>query len=145
MQVDKNEHYDFSLKNDYGNVNFYVDNNIIVAEFSGSIDTYILSVYGEKIINTTAQFNGNPWGYISDSRKVLAATPEAELLLTKIGKKMQAANCFISAYVMTSAIAISQMSRVLNSVGRDGTKCIFSEVESAKQYVIKHLKNSQAD
>ncbi len=145
LKLDKNKHHDFSLNNDYGNVNFSVDNNIIVAEFSGSIDTDLLSTFGERLISTTTQFNSKPWGYISDSRNVLAATPEAELLLTKIGQKMQSANCIISAFVMTSAIAISQMSRVLQSVGRDSSKCIFSDITSAKQYVSEHLKNSQAD
>ncbi|MET6758888.1 hypothetical protein [Pseudoalteromonas sp. NCIMB_1079] len=65
-------------KNKNGHVNLSLENNIVIAQFSGNLELELLSNFKTALFETIQSFKGEKWGYISDSSNVVAATPQAE-------------------------------------------------------------------
>ena len=68
-------------KNKNGHVNLSLENNIVIAQFSGNLELELLSNFKTALFETIQSFKGEKWGYISDSSNVLAATPQAEQIV----------------------------------------------------------------
>ncbi|MBB1277108.1 MULTISPECIES: hypothetical protein [unclassified Pseudoalteromonas] len=130
-------------KNENGHVNLSLENNIVIAQFSGNLELELLSNFKTALFETIQSFKGEKWGYISDSSNVVAATPQAEQEMVAISHSMQQNNCLISAFVLTSPIAISQMQRIMQNAKRDVTfkDCLFDNLESAKHFILNELNN----
>ncbi|XQF93547.1 hypothetical protein ACOBV9_06920 [Pseudoalteromonas espejiana] len=63
--------------------------------------------------------------------------------MVAISHSMQQNNCLISAFVLTSPIAISQMQRIMQNAKRDVDfkDCLFDNLESAKYFILDKLNN----
>jgi hypothetical protein len=133
------------FKNKYGQVSLYTENNVVIAHFSGYITSGLLRAFKIELCEKIKSLKNQPWAYISDSFDVLAATPEAEKEMIDISHLMKANNCLSSAFVLTSAIAINQMKRILECAKRNVnfSECIFTDLDSAKQFVSHNLKSKQ--
>lgn len=129
------------FKNKYGQVSLCTENNIIIAHFSGYVTSELLRAFKAELCVAVQPLKSKPWAYISDSLSVLAATPEAEQEMMKISRLMHANNCFGSAFILTSAIAIDQMKRVLNCVKRNVNinDYLFTDLDSAKLFISNNL------
>lgn len=130
-------------KNKHAEVTLSVEGNIIIAQFSGNLDLELLANFKAALFDTVAEFEGKQWGYISDSSCVLAATPDAEQEMVAISTQMQHTNCLISAFVLTSPIAISQMQRIMRNAKRDVdfNQCLFDNLDAAKRFISSQLNN----
>ncbi|MEL0634848.1 hypothetical protein V6237_18970 [Pseudoalteromonas carrageenovora] len=130
-------------KNKHGQVSLHTENNIIIAKFSGYVTSGLLRVFKAELCAAIELLKCEHWAYISDSFAVLAATPEAEQEMTNISHLMHANNCIASAFVLSSAIAINQMNRILNCAGKNANinDYLFTDLESAKLYISNSLNN----
>ena len=130
-------------KNKHAEVTLSVEGNIIIAQFSGNLDLELLANFKTALFDKVAEFEGKQWGYISDSSCVLAATPDAEQEMVAISTQMQHTNCLISAFVLTSPIAISQMQRIMQNAKRDVdfNQCLFDNLDAAKRFISSQLNN----
>ena len=130
-------------KNKHAEVTLSVEGNIIIAQFSGNLDLELLANFKTALFDKVAEFEGKQWGYISDSSCVLAATPDAEQEMVVISTHMQHTNCLISAFVLTSPIAISQMQRIMQNAKRDVdfNQCLFDNLDAAKRFISSQLNN----
>ncbi|HBW97760.1 MULTISPECIES: hypothetical protein [Pseudoalteromonas] len=130
-------------KNKHAEVTLSVEGNIIIAQFSGNLDLELLANFKTALFDKVAEFEGKQWGYISDSSCVLAATPDAEQEMVAISTHMQHTNCLISAFVLTSPIAISQMQRIMQNAKRDVdfNQCLFDNLDAAKRFISSQLNN----
>ncbi len=130
-------------KNKHAEVTLSVEGNIIIAQFSGNLDLELLANFKTALFDKVAEFEGKQWGYISDSSCVLAATPDAEQEMVAISTHMQHTNCLISAFVLTSPIAISQMQRIMQNAKRevDFNQCLFDNLDAAKRFISSQLNN----
>ena len=130
-------------KNKHAEVTLFVEGNIIIAQFSGNLDLELLANFKTALFDKVAEFEGKQWGYISDSSCVLAATPDAEQEMVAISTHMQHTNCLISAFVLTSPIAISQMQRIMQNAKRDVdfNQCLFDNLDAAKRFISSQLNN----
>ena len=130
-------------KNKHAEVTLFVEGNIIIAQFSGNLDLELLANFKAALFDKVAEFEGKQWGYISDSSCVLAATPDAEQEMVAISTHMQHTNCLISAFVLTSPIAISQMQRIMQNAKRDVdfNQCLFDNLDAAKRFISSQLNN----
>ncbi len=131
-------------KNKHAEVTLSVEGNIIIAQFSGNLDLELLANFKAALFDKVAEFEGKQWGYISDSSCVLAATPDAEQEMVAISTHMQHTNCLISAFVLTSPIAISQMQRIMQNAKRDVdfNQCLFDNLDAAKRFISSQLNNA---
>lgn len=130
-------------KNKHAEVTLSVEGNIVIAQFSGNLDLELLANFKTALFDKVAEFEGKQWGYISDSSCVLAATPDAEQEMVAISTHMQHTNCLISAFVLTSPIAISQMQRIMQNAKRevDFNQCLFDNLDAAKRFISSQLNN----
>ncbi|TMO04922.1 hypothetical protein CWB60_14775 [Pseudoalteromonas sp. S327] len=130
-------------KNKHAEVTLSFEGNIIIAQFSGNLDLELLANFKAALFDKVAEFEGKQWGYISDSSCVLAATPDAEQEMVAISTHMQHTNCLISAFVLTSPIAISQMQRIMQNAKRDVdfNQCLFDNLDAAKRFISSQLNN----
>lgn len=130
-------------KNEHGHINLSLEGNIVIAQFSGNLELELLCKFKAALFETIQSVKGEKWGYISDSSNVLAATPQAEQEMVAISHSMQQNNCLISAFVLTSPIAISQMQRIMQNAKRDVyfKDCLFDNLESAKPFILDKLNN----
>ncbi|AZN32338.1 hypothetical protein [Pseudoalteromonas sp. Xi13] len=130
-------------KNKHAEVTLSVEGNIVIAQFSGNLDLELLANFKTALFDKVAEFEGKQWGYISDSSCVLAATPDAEQEMVAISTHMQHTNCLISAFVLTSPIAISQMQRIMQNAKRDVdfNQCLFDNLDAAKRFISSQLNN----
>lgn len=135
------------FKNRHGQVSLAVHDNIVIAKFKGSLNSQLLSIFTHELLKATEQLKGQPWGYISDSSDTIASTPEAEQDMVKISQTIRARNCAVTAFILTSAIAITQLQRIMNNAGQGEhfKDCLFNDIDTAKHSVARHLKNTQAD
>ncbi|WP_166112331.1 hypothetical protein [Pseudoalteromonas sp. Z9A5] len=135
------------FKNQYGQVSLYTENNVVIAHFTGYITSALLHAFKIELCEKIKSLKNRPWAYISDSFDVLAATPEAEKEMINISRLMAANNCLISAFVLTSAIAINQMKRILKCAKRNVnfSECLFTDLDSAKQFIFHNLKSKQVN
>ncbi|WP_338364670.1 hypothetical protein [uncultured Pseudoalteromonas sp.] len=130
-------------KTKHAEVTLSVEGNIVIAQFSGNLDLELLVNFKTALFETVSRFDGKQWGYISDSSCVLAATPEAEQEMVSISTQMQHTNCLISAFVLTSSIAISQMQRIMQNAKREVNfeECLFNNLDDAKRFISSQLNN----
>ncbi|GAA73223.1 hypothetical protein [Pseudoalteromonas sp. BSi20439] len=61
--------------------------------------------------------------------------------MVDVSQTMGTNNCLISAFVLTSPIAIRQLQRIMHGSGRDAhlQDCFFNDFQSAKAFVTKQL------
>jgi hypothetical protein len=134
---------EFFYQNKFGSIKIAFDNNIMITEFTGPVSASLV----DYLIKTTDTLFENieikPWGYISHSTEVEAATPDGYKLLVEAAKKMGLYGCVKSAYVLTSPIAIAQTEhlRVACGVTAPITDVLFDELEQAKQFITDFLEN----
>jgi len=121
-----------------GELTMTIDDNVVIAQFSGAIDTKLAQHFIGSVEALVAPLNGQVWGYVSCSESVDAATPDAEaLFVSAVGRYVQL-GCRASAFVLTSPIAIRQMDRVLKRAGlEDG---LTDRLFPSKQEAIKRVK-----
>lgn len=117
--------------------------NIVVARFKGAINARMAEflIQGfEKLVNSGLQA---PWGYVSDSIGIHAATPDAVPLLIKSVQYCIAHGCVSSAYVSDSVVAVDQMDKVLKASGlRDGiVDKVFDSQAQAEDYVLATISS----
>ena len=131
----------FTYKDANGALTLERKGNLILATFSGAINTSIMKHFIDEIDDSIAPIQGQAWAYVSDSRKVHAATPDSEESLKKAVLKYYQLGCVCGAYVSTSAVMINQMDRVLKGVGVptgiDGK--LFESTEAAKAFCTQTL------
>lgn len=129
------------FENNYGSYSLRVEGNIAIGQFKGNLNPQLLNHFKAALLNTIEPFKHLPWGYISHSPEVIAATPDAEKNMIDVSQTMGINNCLISAFVLTSPIAIRQLQRIMHSSGRDAhlQECLFADLQSAKKFVIKQL------
>ena len=61
-----------------GSLKLELRDNLVFATFSGAITAEIMDYFLNGIDEVVKPLKGAPWGYISDSRQVEAATPDSE-------------------------------------------------------------------
>ncbi|MCQ8876922.1 hypothetical protein NQT69_02590 [Pseudoalteromonas shioyasakiensis] len=127
------------FKNKYGQVSLQHESNIIIAHFTGYINERLVNDFSQALINRVKIFAGTPWGYISNSLSVQAATPEAEKGFINLTSHMIKEGCIASAYVLGSTLVTNQMQRVLHSadVNLDIQDYLFNSLDEAKSYIEK--------
>ncbi|CAM3694725.1 MULTISPECIES: hypothetical protein [Pseudoalteromonas] len=127
--------------NKYGQVSLQCEQNIIIADFSGNVNASLVSAFANSLLTQVAQFANKPWGYISNSQTLLAATPQAEQQLTLLTSAMVHKGCIASAYIFDSSIVINQMQRILDNAGlnMDIRPCLFNSLAQAKAFVNKTM------
>ncbi|MFT6529995.1 MAG: hypothetical protein ACJAZB_001646 [Psychrosphaera sp.] len=133
-------------KNSFGSLKLTLEDNIMTAEFKGSVSASIAQYFlktAEKMINDNKI---DHWGYISYSEQADAATPEAHLLLIKAAKIFYQAGCVKSAYVLKSSIAIRQIEKLREEMGVTAplSNVLFKDLQQAKQFMFDFLKDYQA-
>ena len=81
--------------------------------------------------------SGSPWGYISNSLTLEAATPEAEKNFIDLTIHMVKEGCIASAYILGSTLVTNQMQRIVKNSGLelDIRDYIFNNVIEAKSYI----------
>lgn len=135
------------FENKYGQVTVFVKNNIITASFSGCVDIDLFRTFTAGLLSIADQFNGTAWGYVSNSEQIVAATPDAEKEMIAVSQAMRKKNCVVSAYIISSPIAINQMRRIMNIIrpNLDFDECLFTSLPDANTYVANKLAKNQAD
>jgi hypothetical protein len=125
------------FSNSHGSVTLHVEQNIVIAKFSGCVSLDLMQQFEKGIVELTAPIKAQPWGYISDSSSVIAATPDAEQYIVNVSYKMRANNCILSAFVITQAIAKNQTQRILKNSGvkSDLSKRFFDNPDQAKEFI----------
>lgn len=133
------------FKNNYGSYSFYVEGNIVIAQFKGNLNPELLNHFKAALLDTIATFKHQPWGYISHSPDVVAATPDAEKNMIDVSQTMGINNCIMSAFILTSPIAIRQLQRIMHSSGRDAylQECLFDDLPSAKAFIKSQLTSAE--
>lgn len=133
------------FKNKYGSYKLRVEGSIVIAQFKGSLNPELLNHFNTTLLETIAPFKHLPWGYISDSPDVVAATPDAEKNMIDVSQTMGKNNCLISAFVLTSPIALRQIQRIMHGSGRDAhlQDCFFDDLQQAKSFVNKILTSTE--
>ncbi|MBE0378836.1 hypothetical protein [Pseudoalteromonas prydzensis] len=123
--------------NKYGQVSLHSEQNIIIADFCGNLNASLATAFANGLSTQVAQFANKPWGYISHSQTLLAATPQAEQQLTSLTSAMARNGCVASAYIFDSSIVINQMQRILDNAGLDMDirPCLFNSLAQAKAFV----------
>ncbi len=130
------------FKNKYGHVTLQHKNNIITASFAGNINERLANEFSHQLLTCVKQFAGAPWGYISNSFSVQAATPDAEKSFVNLTTNMFKEGCIASAYILGSTLAINQMQRVLNNAGLNHLNIhdyLFNSLDEAKLYIEKMI------
>ncbi|WP_404340382.1 hypothetical protein [Pseudoalteromonas mariniglutinosa] len=129
------------FKNNYGTVSITVEDNIIIAEFSGNLNISLVNAFADSLHHYLTPLSGEPWCYIANCSTLLAATPEAEAGFTSLVKKVKEQNCIASAYIFSSALVFNQMKRILAKAESQVQllDCLFNDVDSAKNYVTNQL------
>lgn len=133
------------FKNKYGSYKLHVEGSIVIAQFKGSLNPELLNHFNATLLETIAPFKHLPWDYISDSPDVVAATPDAEKNMIDVSQTMGKNNCLISAFVLTSPIALRQIQRIMHGSGRDAhlQDCLFDDLQQAKSFVNKILTSTE--
>ena len=133
------------FKNNYGSYHLCVEDDIVIAQFEGNLNPQLLNHFKAALLNTIEPFKHLPWGYISHSPQVVAATPDAEKNMVDVSQTMGANNCLISAFVLSSPIAIRQLQRIMHSSGRDAhlQDCLFNDLPSAKAFIKSQLTSAE--
>lgn len=133
------------FKNSHGSYKLHVEDNIVIAQFEGNLNPQLLTHFKAALLNTIKPFNLKAWGYISNSPDVVAATPDAEQNMVDVSQTMGANNCVVSAFILTSPIAIRQLQRILQGSNRDAylQDCLFNDLPSAKAFIKKVLTSTE--
>ncbi|MDU0114363.1 hypothetical protein RT723_15460 [Psychrosphaera aquimarina] len=132
-------------KNQFGSVSLTIEDNIMVAQFKGAISSGIVSYFIKASEVALTKIKTPHWGYVSYSEQADAATPDALKELFIVGQNFHNAGCVKSAYVLKSAIAISQVKKLRDSINvtEPLSDVLFDELEDAKQFVSEYLKSYQ--
>ncbi|MDP2633695.1 MAG: hypothetical protein ACPG5Z_11950 [Pseudoalteromonas sp.] len=125
------------FKNQYGHVKLHHESNILIASFTGYINERLVVELSNAMLQRAKSFAGAPWGYISNSKNVQAATPEAEASFVALTKNMIKDGCIASAFIFDSSLIINQMQRVFKNAGLDFNihNMLFSNLEEAKSFI----------
>ncbi|MCG7544460.1 hypothetical protein MHM93_09725 [Pseudoalteromonas sp. MM17-2] len=131
----------FNYNGTNGSYQLSLQEQIVTASFVGAINSRMLESFAsqlQSIINDSALTH---WGYISNSQRLSAATPDAQQKMIALAKHMRAHGCQASAFVIDSAIAISQLDKVRQSLHLEGNTrdIIFSCYDEALRYVKQQL------
>ena len=133
------EHF---YQDNFGSIKITLEDNIITAEFSGAVSPGIARFLLEKGREVKAKINVAHWGYISNSLKAEASTPEAQKILLQAAAEFKQTGCVRGVFLLTSAIAIAQMEALRAAVGitepfRD---VLFDKYDDAKIYLDEYLQ-----
>lgn len=125
------------FSNKHGQVSLHREQNIIIADFCGNLNASLVTAFSNGLFEQVSQLANKPWGYISNSQNLLAATPQAEQQLTLLVSAMVRNGCIASAYIFDSAIVINQMQRIIHNAGLsvDIRHRLFKCLAQAKTFV----------
>lgn len=125
-----------------GSLTLELRDNLVFATFSGAITAEIMAYFINGIADVVKPLQGAPWGYISDSRTVEAATPDSEDNLFKAAVKSVSLGCVAGTYVTSSIVMIDQMDKVLKRNGMpEGIEGrVYSTLEDAQEHCLRELK-----
>ncbi len=119
------------------------EENVIVAEFIGTLDLKIAIAFKNALLELTKPLQGQKWAYLSLSPRNDAATPEAEEVLVECLQLAWSLGCVAGAYVLKTNLTIDQVDRMLKKAGlATGIQGkIFNSAEEARQSVNNALTN----
>ncbi|MFT6790304.1 MAG: hypothetical protein ACJAVX_003707 [Pseudoalteromonas rhizosphaerae] len=134
------------FSNKHGQVSLHREQNIIIANFCGNLNASLVTSFSNCLFEQVSQLANKPWGYISDSQNLLAATPQAEQQLTVLASAMVRNGCIASAYIFDSAIVINQMQRIIHNAGLsvDVSHRLFKCLVQAKTFVHQTMNDKAA-
>ncbi|WP_105199788.1 hypothetical protein [Pseudoalteromonas sp. T1lg10] len=115
--------------------------DVIVGQFSGAINERMIATFATQLETLVKEHQLERWGYISNSKDVLAATPEAQVLMVSVAEKMFAHGCQAAAFVINSAIAINQLEQIRRALGRanSANDIVFENFDDALVYIQNNL------
>lgn len=136
----------FKYTTSAGALTLDVEGDVVIARFSGNVCTRIARYFVSKISDCAKQIDEQNWGYISYSKDVIAATPEAFELFVDAGHEFRRCGAVCDAYVLLSPIAIHQMDKVRKRLGipQPIEQALFPDIEQAKVYIQQVLAMKRA-
>ncbi|MGO2371194.1 MAG: hypothetical protein ACTH5C_02365 [Pseudoalteromonas prydzensis] len=134
------------FSNKHGQVSLHREQNIIIADFCGNLNASLVTAFSNGLFEQVSQLANKPWGYISNSQNLLAATPQAEQQLTLLASAMVRNGCIASAYIFDSAIVINQMQRIIHNAALsvDIRHRLFKCLAQAKTFVNQTMADKAA-
>ncbi|MEM0516317.1 hypothetical protein WCN91_12990 [Pseudoalteromonas sp. YIC-827] len=115
--------------------------DVIVSQFSGAINERMIATFATQLETLVKEHQLERWGYISNSKDVLAATPEAQVLMVSVAEKMFSHGCQAAAFVINSAIVINQLEQIRRALGRanSASDIVFENFDDALVYIRNKL------
>ena len=134
---------EYFYEDSFGSINITLHGNIVVAEFIGAVSEGIANYLLETGRKLTSNMNAPCWGYISNSLKAEASTPEAQKILLQAAGEYREAGCVRAVFLLTSAIAIAQMVALRKAVGitEPFSDVLFDNFDDAHAYLSDFLTN----
>ena len=134
----------YFYKNQFGSIKLSAKHNILFAEFKGAVSESVAQYFVKTAPTLIQEFNQQDWGYVSYSEQVEAATPDAHKILIQAGILFYQLGCVKSAYVLKSAIAISQIDKLRKEMGVTDPiqNVLFDTLTEAEQFMRNTLEHA---
>lgn len=131
----------YYFENPFGSVSIELQEQIITAQFHGSVSLDSVNYFAKISKQLIAQISDKPWGYVSYSAQADAATPEALATFIQCAVYFYQQGCVASAYVLKSPIAIAQVQQMRSelNVTEPLHHVLFDNLQQATQFVLGQL------
>lgn len=128
-------------KDKYGRFDLFKKQNYIEAHIEGACDMTMINALREGLVELAATFNNTPWGYVSLSPNVDAATQGGEDAIFAMTLELMAKGCIVDSYYLTSPLAIAQTKRVREKAGitSDFNLVLFNNPQDARTFTESYL------
>lgn len=108
---------EFTYKDRNGSVSMEIVGQMLRVSFTGACGSGMSKQFYDAVAGMIPNFGTKPWAYLSASPDFVAATPEAFEWIFKAYQHSIVNGCRGEAYVLTSAVAKSQIEKLLIKAG----------------------------
>lgn len=133
----------YEYTSDSGSLRISLHDSILEVAFSGNIGEAQVNYLYKRLPTIVKQIPTKHWAYFSHTESVFAATPQALEMLIEASRYCQQNGCVIAAYVLNTAIAVSQTQQLRDALAIEQPldEVLFETDQEAKQYLLAVLKN----
>ena len=136
---------EFFEKDKYGSYKLNFVDNILRATVVGAIGESLSKKFTRDVQQICTQINLPCWGYYGDLSQCEGYTGQAARHLPEANRVAAEAGCKVDAYFMTSALAISQMSKMREQAGNESNfaERMFASEQQALEFIRQFLHSYQ--
>ena len=129
-------------KDKYGRFDLFKKQNYIEAHIEGACNMTLINALQDGLVELAAAFIDMPWGYVSLSPNVDAATQDGEDAILAMMLALMKKGCVIDSYYLTSPLAIAQTKRVREgaNITSDFNLVLFNSPQAARNFAESYLE-----